>query len=115
MNLFLLKLVLNGIVLIPFLYWFTEISIWSSIVASIGLTIIAYFIGDLFILRATNNTIATISDAILAAAYLWAVSATLHWSLGPFEILFTVVVLGIAEFAYHRVLGEIDKPVRQRS
>ncbi|QQE76345.1 DUF2512 family protein [Brevibacillus composti] len=115
MNRFLLKLVLNGIVLIPLLYWFTEITIWQSILASVGLTIIAYFIGDQFILRASNNLVATISDAILAAVYLWAVAVIFNWDLNLGEILFTVAILGIAEFFFHRILGRIDQPDRQNT
>ncbi|MEJ8547969.1 DUF2512 family protein [Brevibacillus borstelensis] len=110
---FLLKLVINGIIVVPFVYWFTEASVWASIVTSVGLSIIAYLIGDQLILRASNNLVATFSDAILAAVYLWAVAAFMRWNFSFGEILFTVLVLGVAEFFYHRILGRVDQQERQ--
>lgn len=110
---FIVKLVINGIILVPFIYWFTEATIWASIVTSVGLSIIAYLIGDQLILRTSNNLIATVSDAILAAVYLWAVSAFMNWNFSFGEMLFTVVVLGVAEFFYHRFLGRVDEQERQ--
>ncbi|MFS0918154.1 DUF2512 family protein [Brevibacillus sp. 179-C 1.1 NHS] len=68
----------------------------SAILAALGLTVIAYLIGDQLILCATNNTIATIADAVIAAFYLWAVASWLDWLLSfgeynspiPFMFLF---------------------------
>lgn len=108
MNRFLVKLVIDGIILVPFLLWFTEGNLFFILLAAIGLTVIAYFLGDQVILRATNNVIATISDAVIAAVYLWAVAALLGWSLSWRELLLTVAVLGIAEFIFHRYLGFQD-------
>ncbi|HZG13386.1 MAG TPA: DUF2512 family protein [Candidatus Bathyarchaeia archaeon] len=108
MGRFLVKLVLDGIILVPFLMWFTEGTIFSILMTALGLTVIAYLIGDQMILRATNNVIATISDAVLAAVYLWAVAAMLDWNLSWRELLITVAALGVAEFVYHRYLGFRD-------
>lgn len=108
MGRFLVKFVLDGIILVPFLMWFTEASLFSTIMTALGLTVIAYLIGDQMILRATNNVIATLSDAVLAAVYLWAVAAWLDWNLSWRELLVTVVALGVAEFVYHRYLGFRD-------
>lgn len=108
MTRFLIKLVVNGIILVPFLMWFTEGTFFSVLMTSLGLTVIAYILGDQMILRATNNVIATISDAILAAVYLWVVAAMLDWSLTWGELLLTVAALGVAELFYHRYLGLAD-------
>ncbi|MDF2683852.1 MAG: hypothetical protein K0R47_5042 [Brevibacillus sp.] len=105
---FLVKVVMNGIILVPFLLWYTEATVLSAIVTSIGLSIIAYLIGDKLILRASNNIVATISDAILAAVYLWVVAAFMNWSLTWGELLFTVVVLGVVELLYHYFLKRFD-------
>ncbi|GAA4721899.1 DUF2512 family protein [Brevibacillus fulvus] len=113
MSKFLIKVLFNGIILVPFLIWFTEAGWLSSIVTSIGLSIIAYLIGDQLILRKTNNVVATIADAVLAAVYLWVVAAYMDWSLSFGELLFTVIVLGVVEFVFHRYLGVLDKDMKQ--
>ena len=106
---FLVKVVLNGIILVPFLYWFAEVNFWTSVLTSLGLTVIAYLVGDQLILRASNNVVATIADALLSLVYLWAVAAFLDWPLSWGELLFTVVVLGVVEMFYHRYLGKVDR------
>nr|WP_236841425.1 DUF2512 family protein [Brevibacillus formosus] len=60
---------------------FTNATFMSAPIAALGLTIIAYLIGDQLILRATNNVTATIADALIAAFYLWAVANMLIWDL----------------------------------
>ena len=105
---FLVKFILNGIILVPFLYWFAEVSIWTSVLAALGLTVVAYLVGDQLILRSSNNTVATLSDMLLSFVYLWAVSAYLDWPMSWGEILFTSVVVGIVEMFYHRYLGKVD-------
>ncbi len=105
----IVKVVINGIILIPLLKWYTEATTMSAVVTSIIFSIIAYLIGDRLILRATNNLVATISDAVLAAVYLWAVSAMMNWSLSWGELLFTVVLLGVAEMLYHYFLKRFDR------
>jgi predicted Kef-type K+ transport protein len=106
---FLVKLIMNGIILVPFLYWFTEATVLSSSLTSLGLTVIAYLIGDQLILRASNNLVATLSDAVLAAVYLWMVAAFMNWSFTWGELLLTVAILGVAELFYHRFLGKVDR------
>lgn len=108
MGRFLVKVLLNGIILVPFLYWFAQTTFWTSVFAALGLTIIAYLIGDQLILRATNNMVATIADAILAFVYLWALAAFFDWPLSWGELLLTVIVLGVVELFYHRFLGKAD-------
>lgn len=54
------------------------------------------------ILRSTNNTIATLADAVLTFAFLWLVSYLMKWDLSAVEILVTTVILGAAEWFIHR-------------
>lgn len=108
MNRFLIKLVLNGVIVVGSLLTFTDATWISAILASLGLTVIAYFLGDQLILKATNNITATIADAVVAGVYLWAVSNMLNWDLSFRELFITVAILGIAEFFFHRFLGKYD-------
>jgi uncharacterized membrane protein len=108
MNRFVRKLLMNGIVIVPLLMWFTEATFWASIVTAAIFTTLAYFIGDQLILRMSNNTIATLSDAVLAFVYFWIVADTMDWTLTLGELFTIVVVLGIVEMIYHRQLGRQD-------
>lgn len=105
---FLVKVVMNGIILVPFLLLFTEASVWSSLVTSIVFSIIAYLVGDRLILRTSGNLVATLADAVLAAIYLGVVSAFMHWSFTAGKLLFTVVVLGVVELLFHFFLKRFD-------
>ena len=108
MNRFVRKLVMNGIVVVPLLMWFTEATFWASIVTAVILSTVAFFIGDQLILRMSNNTVATLADAVLAFVYLWIVADTMDWALTIGELFTIVVALGIVEMIYHRQLGRQD-------
>lgn len=106
MNKFLLKLLLNGIVVIPLLLWFTEATFIASLITAGLLSTVAYFVGDQLILRASNNLIATIADGLLAFAFLWVAAELLLWSI-TFGQLFTIaLILGIVEFIFHRIIAK---------
>ncbi|RNB74094.1 DUF2512 family protein [Brevibacillus panacihumi] len=108
MSRFLIKLIINGVIVVGSLIWFTNATWGSAILAALGLTVIAYLLGDQLILRATNNITATIADAVIAAVYLWAVSRAFNWDLSFGELIATVAILGVAEFFFHRYLGLND-------
>lgn len=112
MTRFLIKAIVNGIIVVAFLRLYTEATWFSSVMTALGLSVIAYFIGDQLILRATNNITATIADAAIAALYLWMVSYYFKWSLSLGELVIMVAVLGVAEFFYHRYLGNVDERTR---
>lgn len=109
MNRFWLKALLNALVVIPMLMWFTEATFLGSLITSLGLSVIAYLIGDQMILRATNNMVATIADAGLSFVYLWAVAAFANWNFTWGELLFTVALLGVLEYFFHLYLRMNDK------
>lgn len=113
MNRFILKLLLNAIVVVPMLIWFTEATFIGSLITAIGLSVISYLIGDQFILRRTNNIVATAADAVLAFAYLWMVAAFVNWDYTFGEMLMTVAVLGVVEWFFHASLQNND--VRNRA
>lgn len=115
MNRFVWKLVLNGIVVIPLLYWFTNASLIGIVITAILLAVVSYLIGDQFILRRTNNFIATLVDAAIAFAFLWVIAGTFNWTLSVGELFSIVLFVGIVEAIYHslllRVWGESNELV----
>lgn len=109
MGRFLVKWIVNGIVVVTMLMWFTEASFWAAFITASILCIIAYLIGDQLILRASNNTVATIADAVLAIVYLWLVADAMKWHLTTGELLGIVAVLTVVEVIFHRYLDHRDR------
>ncbi|GIQ66152.1 hypothetical protein PACILC2_47200 [Paenibacillus cisolokensis] len=99
---FLVKWILNGIVVVPLLMLYAGVSFSESFVAATLLVVVAYGIGDQFIFRYTNNGLATVADFILACAVLWLAAVLTGWDLSAGEITVIAVILGITEYFYHR-------------
>ncbi|UFJ41825.1 YndM family protein [Brevibacillus humidisoli] len=112
MNRFWIKLIVNAIVVVPLLIWFSEATLWGSLLAAVVLCVAAYLIGDQWILRATNNLVATLADAGLTFLFLWLVAFGTGWDLSLMEILIISAVLGVVEWFYHSYLGRADEPAR---
>ncbi|MED1797522.1 DUF2512 family protein [Brevibacillus porteri] len=108
MSRFLMKAAVTGMIVAICLWWFANATWASAILTALGLTVIAYLIGDQLILRATNNITATIADAVIAGFYLWFVARWMDWPLSFGELMITVALLGVAELVYHRFLGIYD-------
>lgn len=115
MNRILRKILMNGIVVVPLLMWFTEATLWGSIMTALALSVIAYLLGDQVILRMSNNIVATVADAALTFFYLWLVADWMDWSLTIGELTTITLALGVVEFIYHRQLGMADGRERERA
>lgn len=105
----MIKLLLNGIVVVPMLLWFTEATFWQAFWTSLALSVIAYPVGDQLILRASNNTVATLADAGLALVVLWIAADYMNWTLTTSELLAIAIVLSVVEAIFHRMLSRMDK------
>ena len=99
---FLLKWLLNGAIVTLLLMFYADVSFIGAAATATALTLLAYFIGDQFILRSTNNFVATVSDAVLAFVFLWLSAYVWSWTLSIGEILVITALLGIAEWFIHR-------------
>ncbi|MFC4601664.1 DUF2512 family protein [Cohnella hongkongensis] len=108
----MLKWLLNGVIVVTLLMYYADVSFFSAAVTATVLTLIAYFVGDQMILRATNNTIATLSDAVLAFVVLWGIAYLMNWPLSAGEALVITAILGIAEWFLHRHLFRPSFAVR---
>ncbi|ADU28693.1 DUF2512 family protein [Evansella cellulosilytica] len=66
----------------------------------------AYIIGDIFILRATNNTVATISDIGLCTIAIWLIGPIVYGIAVPFSVaLLTGVIIGAGEWFFHKFMS----------
>lgn len=102
---FLIKLLVNGIIVIPLLMWFADTTFFSALVAAVLLSAVSYWVGDQMVLRMTNNAFATLCDILLAAVFLWIAADLMDWPLAFWELSTIVILLGIAEMVFHRYLG----------
>jgi hypothetical protein len=109
LNRFWRKCLMNGIVVIPLLIWFSEATFLSSLIATLVFCAISYWIGDQLILRMSNNSVATIADAGLTFIYFWIVADMMDWTLSLWELLLLVAAVSIMEMIFHRQLGGSDR------
>lgn len=76
--------------------------IWTTIATVV---IAAYVVGDLAILPSTNNTIASVADAGLAAAITWFVNNRGgHVLLSTTGLIIAAVAIAIGEYFFHMYL-----------
>jgi hypothetical protein len=109
LNRFWRKFLMNGIVVIPLLIWFTEATFLSSLIVTLVLCAISFIIGDQLILRMSNNWVATIADAGLTFIYFWIVADMMDWTLNLWELTLLVAAVGIMEMIFHRQLRGSDR------
>lgn len=109
---FLFKWLLNGIIVTLMVAWYAETTYLAAFFAASALAVIAYLAGDLWLLPNTNNTVATVSDFVLAAVFLGLVRYVYGWSLSLGEILFISALVAWAEWVYHRYIlgGKLEIP-----
>ncbi|WP_158299225.1 DUF2512 family protein [Paenibacillus antri] len=107
---FLLKALLNGVIVVPLLLWFGTVMFWEAVAAAVVLTVIAYFIGDRVILPATNNLTATIADFGLTYVYVWMVGAFLGWNVSLGETFWIALGVAAVELLFHTMLPQNDSP-----
>ncbi|TJY40770.1 DUF2512 family protein [Cohnella pontilimi] len=106
---FLAKWVLNASVVALLLYHYVAgITLLTALLVSTIFTVVAYFVGDQLILRASNNTVATLADAGLSILYLWMLRYFLGWDLSAGEILMISAILGLMEWIIHRYILKPD-------
>lgn len=105
MNKFVVKLMANGVIVVVMLMVLANTDIWRAAGSALVFTILAYWIGDRLVLKASNNTIATIADGILAFVYFWSVADLFDWNLTVTELLMISIAIGVVEAIYHRYLG----------
>lgn len=106
MGKFLLKMLLNGVVVVPLLLWMSDATFLEAAVSAVILSVIAYALGDRFILPATNNTVATIADFGLTYVYLWMVGSFLFWGLTLGEAFWIALGVAVVEIWFHTLLYE---------
>jgi len=105
---FLAKWLVNGVIVVLLLMYYADVSFIGAAATATALSLIGYLIGDRFILRYTNNAVATICDAVLAYVVLWATATAWNWPLSYGEITVITAILTLAEWFIHRYVYHLD-------
>lgn len=111
----IIKYVMIALVLAVVLSWLTDLTFSEILYIAGAVTILAYIIGDLLILPATNNTIATIADVGLALLtiymfnYLWD-----NREISFTDSLIAAAVIGVGEWFFHKYVATNVLPNRSR-
>jgi purine-cytosine permease-like protein len=116
----LIKFVMIAVVLGIVLTGIFDGEFSDTLLISAVLTIVAYVIGDLFIFRragddhernadhAQRNTIATVSDAVLAFAVIWLMGKNLFINDGDVlkAALISAIIIAAGEWFFHKYLDD---------
>ncbi|WP_400163268.1 DUF2512 family protein [Brevibacillus sp. TJ4] len=99
----IIKLIANGIIAIPGLWW-SGTSLAFAVVTSVIVSLFAYAVGDALILPNTNNTFATTADFLLVFALFWGACVLFRQPFHLPGILLTSFLVAVVEFVYHAYL-----------
>jgi uncharacterized membrane protein YvlD (DUF360 family) len=86
---------------------FAKMTFGSIIWISFIVTTVSYLIGDLLILPATNNSVATLSDIGLSFVVIYLFN--FFWQIGEISLanaIVSAVVIGVGEWFLHRYMLE---------
>jgi hypothetical protein len=102
----LIKFVMVAVILEIILNAMTNLTFSDILYVSAAVTIVAYIVGDLLILPASNNTIATISDIVLSLITIYMFNFL--WStryITFMDALVPAVIIGVCEWFFHKYLA----------
>jgi hypothetical protein len=106
---FIFKWLINGVIVSSLLVFYTDINYITAAFIASALSVIDYFIGDQLLLRATNNTVATIADGVGTLLFLGIVADSMNFDLSFGESLIIAALLAVSEWIIHRYILRPEK------
>jgi fucose 4-O-acetylase-like acetyltransferase len=101
----LIKFIMLAVVLEIVLLLLTSLTFGSILWIALVLTAVAYIVGDMIILPATNNIVATIADFIIALFLIYLFN--FFWNTNRISFLSAVAaaaVIGVGEWFFHKMI-----------
>lgn len=90
------------------LYNMTRLSFGNILVVSLTVTVLSYLVGDLLILKYTNNIVATLADVGLALVTVYLFNFFYYRpGISFVTALITAVIVGIGEWVFHKFVFRI--------
>lgn len=110
-----IKYVMTAVILEVVLMFMSTLSFSKILLISLAVTIIAYVIGDLLILSKSNNTTATICDAVISFITIYAFYyIPTFGSISITNSIVSAVVVAIGEWFFHKYMARSVFPDRDR-
>lgn len=111
---YLLKLLIITVILEISLNLLTALTFGHILIISVAVSLLSYFLGDLLILSATNNTTATIADAGIAFFTIYMFNFWRYFApIGFYDALFSAIFIGIGEAFFHKYVASRVFPDRK--
>jgi hypothetical protein len=99
------KFLMTAFILEVALLLLSDLSFGQILFLSLIITIISYLIGDMVLLPATNNAVATIADMILNTIIVYLFNFILNINDITFiAALISGILLGVGEFYFHKII-----------
>ncbi len=102
----LIKFILAAVVLEVDLLILSDLNFIQILYLALLIAVASYLVGDLLILPATNNIIATISDVVISLIIVFLFNRI--WMKGSISLLSAVVAavaIGFAEWFFHKAVN----------
>lgn len=104
----ILKFIMVAVILELVLMNLTRLTFGRILILSLVVTVAAYVIGDMLILRFTNNTVATIADIGLALLVVYLFNIIyVNAGISFLTALLSAVIIGIGEWVFHKFLARL--------
>lgn len=101
----IIKFIVLGVILVLLLPQFGRTTWIQTIITAVVLTIIAYVVGDMWVLPKFGNMAAIVVDFAVAALILWLMSRFLpQFIISKTGVWITALVIAIAEVLLHYYL-----------
>lgn len=116
-----IKFIMVSVILELVLLYFTRMTFSDILVVSLAVTIVSYLIGDMLILRFTNNIIATLADLGLSTLTIYLFNFIYNTpQISIFEALIASVVIAVGEWVFHKLVFRLlhwsdDRRPRRRA
>lgn len=112
----IIKFVMITAVLLIVLTWIFDISFVDTLLISLALTAVSYMMGDLLIFlnagnpadQVTRNSVATISDFVLAFLVIWFVGQLLSGTMAELvtPALLAALIITLGEWFFHKYMDQ---------
>ena len=109
----LIKFVIVALILEIFLNIVTPLGFWPIIVIALVLTLAAYFIGDLPLLKRFGNFVATLCDIVLAVIVIY-IFNYIYGGISFLNALIGGILIGLGEYIFHIFLPRILEDEKEK-
>jgi hypothetical protein len=112
---FIIKFIMVAVILQVLLYLMTQLSFREILMISFAVTLVSFFIGDLLILGVSNNTTATVSDAVLTFLTVFVFNYMGGYERIDFiDALVCAIIVAVGDWIFHKFMARSVYPDRRR-